>query len=194
MLTEQKLIAGVDEVGRGPLIGSVVAAACILPISYDLPNLMDSKKLTERKRNILNEQIQSQAIAWSIAEASAAEVDDINVLQASLLAMKRAVEQLSLQPEFVLVDGNKLPQWHYQARAIVGGDGSEPAISAASILAKVYRDQQMVNLAEQHPGYGFEKHKGYPTKQHLAAIQEQGILPEHRKTFRPVMRFCKNEY
>ena len=193
MSEDQKFIAGVDEVGRGPLIGSVVAAACILPIDYDLPNLMDSKKLTEKKRNVLNGLIQSQAIAWSIAEASAAEVDDINVLQASLLAMKRAVQQLQIQPEFVLVDGNKLPQWHYQAQAIIGGDGLKPAISAASILAKVYRDQQMVELAKQHPEYGFEKHKGYPTKQHLAAIEDHGILSEHRKTFGPVMRYCSNK-
>ena len=188
MQGEQKIIAGVDEVGRGPLIGSVVAAACILPAEYDLPNLMDSKKLTAKKRTVLNELIQSQAIAWSIAEATAAEVDEINVLQASLLAMKRAVELLSTQPNLVLVDGNKLPQWQYKAQAIVGGDGSEPAISAASILAKVYRDQQMIELAQQHPEYGFEKHKGYPTKQHLAAIHEHGILLEHRKSFGPVKK------
>ena len=188
MSTELKLVAGVDEVGRGPLIGSVVAAACILPSEYDLPNLMDSKKLTEKKRSVLNELIRSQAVAWSIAEASAGEVDEINVLQASLLAMKRAVEKLGSQPEFVLVDGNKLPQWRYQAQAIVGGDGSEPCISAASILAKVYRDQQMIELGKQYPQYGFEKHKGYPTKQHMEALKEYGVLPEHRKTFGPVKK------
>jgi len=188
MSAELKLVAGVDEVGRGPLIGSVVAAACILPSEYDLPNLMDSKKLTEKKRSVLNELIRSQAVAWSIAEASAGEVDEINVLQASLLAMKRAVEKLESQPEFVLVDGNKLPQWRYQAQAIVGGDGSEPCISAASILAKVYRDQQMIELGKQYPQYGFEKHKGYPTKQHMEALKEYGVLPEHRKTFGPVKK------
>ena len=188
MSTELKLVAGVDEVGRGPLIGSVVAAACILPSEYDLPNLMDSKKLTEKKRSVLNELIRSQAVAWSIAEASAGEVDEINVLQASLLAMKRAVEKLGSQPEFVLVDGNKLPQWRYQAQAIVGGDGSEPCISAASILAKVYRDQQMIELGRQYPQYGFERHKGYPTKQHMEALKEYGVLPEHRKTFGPVKK------
>ena len=188
MSTELKLVAGVDEVGRGPLIGSVVAAACILPSEYDLPNLMDSKKLTEKKRSVLNELIRSQAVAWSIAEASAGEVDEINVLQASLLAMKRAVENLESQPEFVLVDGNKLPQWRYQAQAIVGGDGSEPCISAASILAKVYRDQQMIELGKQYPQYGFERHKGYPTKQHMEALKEYGVLPEHRKTFGPVKK------
>ena len=188
MSADLKLVAGVDEVGRGPLIGSVVAAACILPSEYDLPNLMDSKKLTEKKRSVLNELIRSQAVAWSIAEASAGEVDEINVLQASLLAMKRAVEKLESQPEFVLVDGNKLPQWRYQAQAIVGGDGSEPCISAASILAKVYRDQQMIELGKQYPQYGFEKHKGYPTKQHMEALKEYGVLPEHRKTFGPVKK------
>ena len=188
MQGEQKIIAGVDEVGRGPLIGSVVAAACILPDTYELPGLMDSKKVSEKKRAILNELILEQSVAWSIAEATAAEVDKINVLQASLLAMKRAVEQLGTQPTLVLVDGNKLPQWQYKAQAIVGGDGSEPAISAASILAKVYRDQQMIELAQQHPEYGFEKHKGYPTKQHLAAIHEHGILFEHRKSFGPVKK------
>lgn len=188
MSAELKLVAGVDEVGRGPLIGSVVAAACILPSEYDLPNLMDSKKLTEKKRSVLNELIRSQAVAWSIAEASAGEVDEINVLQASLLAMKRAVENLESQPEFVLVDGNKLPQWRYQAQAIVGGDGSEPCISAASILAKVYRDQQMIELGKQYPQYGFERHKGYPTKQHMEALKEYGVLPEHRKTFGPVKK------
>ena len=188
MSAELKLVAGVDEVGRGPLIGSVVAAACILPSEYDLPNLMDSKKLTEKKRSVLNELIRSQAVAWSIAEASAGEVDEINVLQASLLAMKRAVETLGSQPEFVLVDGNKLPQWRYQAQAIVGGDGSEPCISAASILAKVYRDQQMIELGKQYPQYGFERHKGYPTKQHMEALKEYGFLPEHRKTFGPVKK------
>ena len=188
MQGEQKIIAGVDEVGRGPLIGSVVAAACILPDTYELPGLMDSKKVSEKKRAILNELILEQSVAWSIAEATAVEVDKINVLQASLLAMKRAVEQLGTQPTLVLVDGNKLPQWQYKAQAIVGGDGSEPAISAASILAKVYRDQQMIELAQQHPEYGFEKHKGYPTKQHLAAIHEHGILLEHRKSFGPVKK------
>lgn len=187
-MNDYQLVAGVDEVGRGPLIGSVVAAACILPSHYDLAGLMDSKKVSEKKRQVLSEQIKSQAIAWSIAEASATEVDDINVLQASLLAMHRAVDGLSQQPNFVLVDGNRLPKWSYQAKAIVGGDNLEPAISAASILAKVYRDQQMVELALQYPQYGFEKHKGYPTKQHLLAIQEHGILDQHRKTFGPIKK------
>ena len=183
-----QLIAGVDEVGRGPLIGSVVAAACILPNDYDLPGLMDSKKVSEKNRQVLSELILDQAIACSIAEASAIEVDEVNVLQASLLAMHRAVQALDIQPEFVLVDGNRLPHWSYAANAVVGGDNIEPSISAASILAKVFRDQQMIELGEKYPEYGFEKHKGYPTKQHLLAIEEHGILAEHRKTFGPVKK------
>ena len=184
-----KMIAGVDEVGRGPLIGSVVAAACILPENFQLNGLTDSKKVSEKKRNLLDQGIREQALAWCIAEASAAEVDELNVLQASLLAMKRAVDGLRLEPEFVLVDGNKLPDWHYSSKAIVGGDGVEPVISAASILAKVYRDQQMLSLGEQYPNYGFERHKGYPTKQHIEAIKEFGVLEEHRRTFGPVRKF-----
>jgi len=182
------IIAGVDEVGRGPLIGSVVAAACILPAEHGLVGLTDSKKISEKKRAVLFEQIKECAVAWAIAEASAKEIDEINILQASLLAMRRAVEQLSVQPQHVLVDGNKLPQWHYSAEAIVGGDGKEPTISAASILAKVYRDQQMVELATKHPEYGFDKHKGYPTKQHMQAIQTHGVLAEHRRSFAPVRK------
>ena len=187
-MSHYQFIAGVDEVGRGPLVGAVVAAACILPVDYDMPGLMDSKKLSEAKRETLNALIKEQALTWAIAESSAAEVDSVNVLQASLLAMHRAVAGLKQQPDFVLVDGNRLPQWKYSARAIVGGDNLEPAISAASILAKVYRDQQMIELAERYPNYGFEKHKGYPTKQHLEAIQAYGIIDEHRKTFAPVKK------
>lgn len=186
-----KLVAGVDEVGRGPLIGSVVAAACILPEEFNLPGLTDSKKLSETKRANLATAIKQQALAWSIAEASPKEIDDINILQASLLAMKRAVESLSKQPELVLVDGNKLPDWRFNARAIVGGDGIEPAISAASILAKVYRDEDMVALSKKHPEYGFEKHKGYPTKQHMLALEAFGILPDHRTSFAPVKRIIE---
>lgn len=187
-MNPQIIVAGVDEVGRGPLVGSVVAAACVLPESYDLKGLTDSKKVSEKKRALLAEEIKSVALSWSIAEASAQEVDEINVLQASLLAMKRAVETLSVQPQHVLVDGNKLPKWSYSAEAIVGGDGKEPAISAASILAKVFRDEQMITFGLQHPEYGFEKHKGYPTKQHMQAIQEYGVLPEHRRSFAPVKK------
>jgi len=181
-------IAGVDEVGRGPLIGSVIAAACILPVEFELEGLTDSKKVSEKKRLFLNQQIKQQALAYSIGEATASEVDQINVLQASLLAMHRAVDALELAPDFVLVDGNRLPNWTYSAKAIVGGDLLEPVISAASILAKVYRDQQMKELAELYPQYGFESHKGYPTKQHMLAIQEYGVLDQHRKTFGPVKK------
>jgi len=188
-----RFIAGVDEVGRGPLIGSVVAAACILPDECDIAGLTDSKKLSEKKRAILDLQIREQAISWAIAEASAVEVDELNVLQASLLAMHRAVDALKIKPEFVLVDGNRLPNWQYPAKAIVGGDGIEPSISAASILAKVYRDKQMVELAQQYPEYGFEKHKGYPTKQHMLAVQEHGVLDEHRKTFGPIKKLLRND-
>jgi len=192
-LKEEKgmVVAGVDEVGRGPLIGSVVAAACILPVEFDLPGLDDSKKLSEIKRSDLAAKIKQQAIAWNVAEASPKEIDEINILQASLLAMKRAVEGLSTEPEFVLVDGNKLPHWRFNARAIVGGDGIEPAISAASIIAKVYRDNDMIALSEKHPEYGFEKHKGYPTKQHMQALEEHGVLPEHRTSFAPVKRILE---
>lgn len=185
------LVAGVDEVGRGPLIGSVVAAACILPAEFDLPGLTDSKKLSETKRSILAIAIKEQALSWSVAEASPQEIDEINILQASLLAMKRAVESLSVQPNLVLVDGNKLPNWRYDARAIVGGDGIEPAISAASIIAKIHRDNDMVALSSKHPEYGFDKHKGYPTKQHMQALETFGVLPEHRTSFAPVKRILE---
>lgn len=193
-LKEEKemIVAGVDEVGRGPLIGSVVAAACILSVEFDLQGLTDSKKLSETKRSDLAVKIKQQAIAWSIAEASPKEIDKMNILQASLLAMKRAVEGLSMEPELVLVDGNKLPNWRFNARAIVGGDGIEPAISAASIIAKVYRDNDMVALSEKHPEYGFDKHKGYPTKQHMLALEEFGVLPEHRTSFAPVRRILES--
>lgn len=187
-LNNKIIIAGVDEVGRGPLVGSVVASACILPDNYELQGLNDSKKISEKKRQLLAQEIKSVALSWSIAESSAQEVDEINVLQASLLAMKRAVIGLSVQPQHVLVDGNKLPTWDYSAEAIIGGDGKEPAISAASILAKVFRDEQMITFAESYPEYGFEQHKGYPTKQHLLAIQEYGVLPEHRRSFGPVKK------
>lgn len=179
--------AGVDEVGRGPLIGSVVTAAVILPENYDLPGLTDSKKLSEKRRLALVEQIQQQAIAWCIAEATAAEVDAFNVLQASLLAMRRAVEGLSLQPEGVWVDGNRCPKGlSMSCQAIVKGDLTVPAISAASILAKVARDAQMQQLHEAYPQYGFDQHKGYPTKAHFAALAQYGALPEHRRSFAPV--------
>jgi len=182
------LIAGVDEVGRGPLAGDVVAAAVILDPSQPIEGLMDSKKLPEKKREQLAIEIKSKALAWSIARASVAEIDELNILHASMLAMKRAVESLGIQPHHVLVDGNRLPKWRYSAEAIVKGDSKIPAISAASILAKVQRDGEMVLLDKQFPGYGLAVHKGYPTAKHLAAIQQLGIVEIYRRSFGPVRR------
>ena len=181
------VIAGVDEVGRGPLAGDVVAAAVILGANVPL-GITDSKKLSERKRVTLAALIKETALAWCIARASVAEIDELNILQASMLAMKRAVEGLSIQPDQVLVDGNRLPRWQYQARAIIGGDAIEPAIGAASIIAKVERDAELVALDARYPGYGFAQHKGYPTKAHLLALQALGVTPTHRRSFGPVAR------
>lgn len=182
-------IAGVDEAGRGPLVGSVVAAAVILDPKRPIEGLNDSKKLTEKKREKLFVEIQEKALSWSIAEASAKEIDDINILQASLLAMRRAVEGLSIAPEHVLVDGNKVPQGLVvSCDAVVGGDALHAEISAASILAKVTRDRQMVAMDEQYPEYGFAKHKGYPTKAHFEAIAVHGVIDEHRRSYAPVRK------
>ena len=181
------LVAGVDEVGRGPLAGDVVAAAVILGDSSPA-GLTDSKALSPRQRERLAEMIRSEAVSWSLGRATVAEIDELNILQASLLAMWRAVEGLSVQPSLVLVDGNHLPRWSYEARAIVKGDLIEPAISAASIVAKVTRDSEMVILDDQYPGYGFATHKGYPTKAHLAALASLGVSPVHRRSFGPVKR------
>lgn len=181
------IVAGVDEVGRGPLAGDVVAAAVILGDSSPA-GLTDSKALSPRQRERLAETIRSEAVSWSLGRATVAEIDELNILQASLLAMWRAVEGLSVQPSLVLVDGNHLPRWSYEARAIVKGDLFEPAISAASIVAKVTRDSEMVILDDQYPGYGFATHKGYPTKAHLAALASLGVSPVHRRSFGPVKR------
>lgn len=180
------LYAGCDEVGRGPLAGDVVAAAVILDPENPIVGLDDSKKLTEKKRNQLFDEIQAKAKSWCIARASVAEIDTLNILQASLLAMTRAVEGLSIEPEHVLVDGNKLPRWKYTAEAVVKGDSRVAAISAASILAKVTRDREMVALDKIYPGYGFADHKGYPTKVHMDALERLGITPTHRKSYAPV--------
>jgi len=180
------LLAGVDEVGRGPLAGDVVAAAVILDPNQTIEGLADSKKLTEKKRESLFLEIQERALSWCVARASVAEIDEINILQASLLAMHRAVAGLHVQPEFVLVDGNKIPKWDYQAEAVVKGDSRVAAISAGSILAKVVRDREMVAFDETYPGYGFAGHKGYPTKVHMAALDVQGVTPIHRRSFGPV--------
>ena len=182
-------IAGVDEAGRGPLVGSVVAAAVILDPNNPIEGLNDSKKLTEKKREKLFIEIQEKALAWAIAEASHEEIDQINILQASLLAMRRAVEALQLQPEHVLVDGNKVPQGlSMSCDAVVGGDALHAEISAASILAKVTRDREMVVLDQRYPHFGFAKHKGYPTKAHFEAIAEHGVIDQHRRSYAPVKK------
>ena len=182
-------IAGVDEAGRGPLVGSVVAAAVILDPNNPILGLNDSKKLTEKKREKLFVEIQEKALAWCIAEASHTEIDEINILQASLLAMRRAVEGLNMTPEHVRVDGNKIPAGlQMSCEAVVGGDALHADISAASILAKVTRDHQMVEMDAQYPQYGFAKHKGYPTKAHFEAIAEHGVIDEHRRSYAPVKK------
>lgn len=180
------LLAGVDEVGRGPLVGNVVTAAVILDPKHPIKGLTDSKKLSEKKRNQFYEEIIAKALSWCVALASPEEVDKLNIYHATHLAMKRAVEGLRIQPDFVQVDGNKLPNWHYNSEAIVKGDLKIPEISAASILAKVTRDAQMKELDNHYPDYGFGKHKGYPTKLHLAKLREYGPIEEHRRSFKPV--------
>ena len=183
------LIAGVDEAGRGPLVGSVVAAAVILDPNNPIEGLNDSKKLTEKKREKLFLEIKEKALAWAIAEATHQEIDEINILQASLLAMRRAVEALHMTPEHVLVDGNKVPQGlSMSCDAVVGGDALHAEISAASILAKVTRDHQMVELDQQFPKFGFAKHKGYPTKAHFEAIATHGVIDQHRRSYAPVKK------
>lgn len=184
---ETLLCAGVDEAGRGPLAGSVFAAAVILPEHYDLPGLTDSKKLSEKKRDALAAQIKAQAVAWSVAEAGVDEIARLNILHAAMLAMRRAVENLAVPPQRILIDGNRIPDGlPAPAEAVVKGDAKIPAISAASILAKTARDAQMYALAARHPQYGFERHKGYGTPEHLAALRRHGALPEHRRAFAPV--------
>lgn len=186
ILQKYQLIAGVDEVGRGPLVGAVVTAAVILDPNNPIDGLKDSKKLTEKKRLVLAQEIKSKALAWSLGRAERHEIDEINILKATMLAMQRAVNGLTVHPEFVLVDGNKCPILIYPCLAVVKGDALVQAISAASILAKVARDAEMQHLHEQYPHYGFADHKGYPTAKHLAALHEHGPLMEHRRSFKPV--------
>jgi ribonuclease HII len=186
------LIAGVDEAGRGPLAGPVVAAAVILDPRYPIAGLNDSKKLTEKQRDRLFLEIRQHALAWSVARARVGEIDAINILQASLLAMQRAVAQLSVKPTLALIDGNKCPLLDCEARAIVNGDALEPSISAASIVAKVLRDRIMLMLDKKYPQYGFAKHKGYPTAYHVNALKEHGITRVHRLTFGPVKNLLTN--
>ena len=184
-------LAGVDEVGRGPLAGDVVAAAVILDPARPIAGLRDSKKLSARRREELALQIREQSLAWSIARATVAEIDEINILQASLLAMHRAVQGLTPQPGYVLVDGNRLPRWDYPSAPVVKGDDRVPAIAAASILAKVQRDSELVELERLYPGYGFASHKGYPTAVHLQALKTLGVTPAHRRSFAPVRKLLE---
>ncbi|WP_159990576.1 ribonuclease HII [Pelistega ratti] len=188
------IIAGVDEAGRGPLAGDVYAAAVILDEKNPILGLTDSKKLTEKKRDALAKTIKEKALAWCIASASVEEIDTLNILQATMLAMTRAVEGLSIKADLVLIDGNRIPrQLLYPAKAIVKGDLLEPAISAASILAKTARDAALVTLHEQYPQYAFDKHKGYGTALHLARLEEFGVCPAHRKSFAPVKKLIHNQ-
>lgn len=176
-------VCGIDEAGRGPLAGPVVAAAVILPEGIELPGVNDSKKLTEKKREVLFDFVKEHALAYGIGQASEQEIDTINILQATFLAMRRAVEALPIPADFALVDGNRIQGLDIPAETVIGGDGKVLSIAAASILAKVTRDRYMREMAQVYPEYGFEKHKGYGTKAHYAAIEQYGICPLHRKTF-----------
>lgn len=189
MAHEGLLVAGVDEAGRGPLAGPVFAAAVILDIERPIRGLNDSKKLSPARREVLAAQIKAQAMAWCIQSVSAAEIDRINILQASLLAMRQACQGLQRVPELILVDGNRLPTGlPCEARALVGGDGADASIAAASILAKTARDAWCLDLHQRYPLYGFDRHKGYGTALHLARLLEHGPCPEHRSSFAPVRR------
>jgi ribonuclease HII len=187
------LVCGVDEAGRGPLAGPVFAAAVVLDARRPIPGLADSKKLSARRREQLALAIRGQALAWAVAEASVEEIDRLNILQAALLAMKRAVERLALVPDEVLVDGNRCPRLAPAARAVVGGDARVPEISAASILAKTARDAAMLELHRAYPQYGFDRHKGYPTAGHIAALRVHGASVVHRRSFAPVREALMGE-
>jgi len=180
------LLAGVDEVGRGPLIGAVVTAAVILDPERPIAGLADSKKLTEKRRNILYEEIVRHAQSWSIGRCEAHEIDRLNIYQATMLAMERAVAGLTTVPEYVLVDGNRCPRWQWPSEPVIKGDSRVEAISAASIIAKVTRDREMETLEARFPGFGLAQHKGYPTPVHLEALRRLGATSEHRRSFRPV--------
>lgn len=189
-------ICGVDEAGRGPLVGAVVAGAVVLDPNNPIEGLKDSKKLTAARREYLYEQIMEKAKAWGIGEASPAEIDEINILQATMLAMRRAIEDLATRlgawPDKALIDGNRCPELPIAAEAIIKGDAKEPAISAASIVAKVTRDRQMLSLHELHPEYGFAQHMGYPTEAHFAALQQYGACDQHRRSFSPVRKVLES--
>lgn len=185
------VVAGVDEAGRGPLAGDVFAAAVILRDEHVIAGLTDSKKLSEKKRTALSEIIRRESIAWCIARATVSEIDSMNILQASLLAMKRAVEGLSIKAELALIDGNQRPRLDCAIQTVIGGDALIPSISAASILAKTARDEEMLRLHEQYPEYGFDLHKGYGTALHLARLNKHGPSPVHRRSFGPVRRLIE---
>ncbi|WP_426840588.1 ribonuclease HII [Glaesserella parasuis] len=188
-----KFIAGVDEVGRGPLVGAVVTAAVILDPNQPIEGLADSKKLSEKRRLALAEEIKAKALCWSLGRAEPDEIDQLNILHATMLAMQRAVAGLRIQPDFVLVDGNRIPTLPMPAQAVVKGDSLVAEISAASILAKVARDQEMDELDKQFPEYGFAQHKGYPTKLHFEKLESLGVTPYHRKSFAPVAQRLTKE-
>ena len=189
-------VCGVDEAGRGPLVGAVVAGAVVLDPNNPIDGLKDSKKLTAARREYLYEQIMEKAKAWGVGEASPLEIDQINILQATMLAMRRAIEDLTTRlgawPDKALIDGNRCPELPIAAEAIVKGDAKEPAISAASIVAKVTRDRQMMSLHERHPEYGFAQHMGYPTEAHFAALKQYGACDQHRRSFSPVRRVLES--
>ena len=188
-----QFVAGVDEVGRGPLAGPVVAAAVILDPNNPIDGLMDSKKITEKRREVLAEEIKEKALAWAISRIDVDIIDEINILQASLRAMAISVADLEQQPDFVMIDGNKIPvELTISAEAVVKGDDRVPCISAASIIAKVARDQEMIEMDTKYPGYGLAKHKGYPTKVHMEALQELGVTDIHRRTFGPVKKVLES--
>ncbi|MHC0518460.1 ribonuclease HII [Vibrio harveyi] len=183
-----QLVAGVDEVGRGPLVGDVVTAAVILDPNNPIEGLNDSKKLSEKKRMALLPEIKEKALAWSVGRCSPEEIDELNILQATMVAMQRAIAGLEVQPDLALIDGNRCPQLPMDSQAVVKGDLRVAEISAASIIAKVVRDQEMEELDKQYPQFGFAKHKGYPTKAHFEAIEQHGVISEHRRSFKPVKK------
>lgn len=183
-----QLIAGVDEVGRGPLVGDVVTAAVILDPNNPIEGLNDSKKLSEKKRLALFPEIQQKALAWSVGRCSPEEIDQLNILQATMVAMQRAIAGLAIKPDLALIDGNRTPDLTMDAIAVVKGDLRVAQISAASIIAKVIRDQEMEELDKQYPQFGFAKHKGYPTKAHFEAIEQHGVIEQYRKSFKPVKK------
>lgn len=183
-----QLVAGVDEVGRGPLVGDVVTAAVILDPNNPIEGLNDSKKLSEKKRLALLPEIKEKALAWAVGRCSPEEIDELNILQATMVAMQRAIAGLQVQPDLALIDGNRCPQLPMDSQAVVKGDLRVAEISAASIIAKVVRDQEMEELDKQYPQFGFAKHKGYPTKAHFEAIEQHGVISEHRKSFKPVKK------